>query len=227
MHTFEAHLTAIAIPAGRLTLRGWLHLPAEPAIGLVLFAHGGETGAHGPRDQRLTESLHDVGLGTLWCDLVPETVEMPDGFNARLRHDIALLSERLQIVTRWARRQPELAELPFGYFGIGHGSSAALLAAAATDSNNIQAVVTRGGRPDVTDSAIQKIRTPTLLIVGGNDEAAAQNLEAWARLRCEKSIEIIPGAGHRFEEPGALDNVAALAARWFSEHLGNAANLVA
>lgn len=226
MNIFEAQLTAIAIPAGRLTLRGWMQMPAEPPKGLVLFAHDGESSAHQPCNQRLVDALYDVGLGTLSCDLVPETVEMADGFHARLRHDIALLSERLQLVTRWARRQPELAELSFGYFGIGHGSSAAL-AAAATNSGGIQAVVTRGGRPEVADSSIQRIRTPTLLIVGGNDEAAAQNLETWARLRCEKSIEIIPGAGHRFEEPGALDNVAALAARWFSEHLGNAAHLAA
>jgi putative phosphoribosyl transferase len=225
MQTIEAQLTATAIPAGRLILRGRLHMPVEFARGLVLFAQGGESRTQCPRHQRVEASLHDVGLGTLWCDLLPETLEGADGFNARLLHDIGLLSDRLRIVTRWAGRQPELSDLPFGYFGIGQGAPAALIAA-SVDPTSIQAVVTRGGRPNVADSAIRNLRTPTLLIVGGNDEAAPHNLEAWARLCCEKSIEIIPGAGHRFEEPGALDNVAALAARWFSEHLG-AANLVA
>lgn len=225
MQSFETELTAVAIPAGRITLRGRLHLPPD-GLGLVLFVHGGGSSVHHARNQRVADSLHDVALGTLMCDMLPETLEAADGFTARLRNDVALLAERLRLVTRWLRRQGGFSDLPLGYFGIGQGAAAALLAATA-DATEVQAIVTRGGYPDVADDAIGRIRAPTLLIVGGDDKAAAHNLEAWARLRCEKSIEIIPGAGHRFEEPGALDNVAALATRWFGEHLGKDANLLA
>jgi hypothetical protein len=116
-------------------------------------------------------------------------------------------------------QQPELAELPIGYFGASTGAAAAI-SAAAMEGTRVSALVTRGGRPELANDAIQRLRAPTLLIVGGNDESvAALNLETWARLTCEKAIEIIPGVGHWFEEPGALENVGALAARWFDDHL--------
>jgi putative phosphoribosyl transferase len=225
MQSIEAQLTSVAIPAGRALLHGRLYLPTE-ANGLVLFPHGGGSSQHSPRNQRVAESLHDVGLATLLFDLLPESGDSGNAFDAPLRNNITLQSSRLRAAAEWARQQPELAGLPIGYFGASTGAPPVLLA--ASGDPEVQAVVTRGGRPDLANDAILKLRVPTLLIVGGNDDAvAALNLEVWARLRCEKSIEIIPGAGHLFEEPGALDNVAALAARWFSEHLHKDVNLVA
>ena len=222
MHSFEAQFNTAAIPAGRAKLPGRLNVPAE-ARGLVLFAHGSGSSRHSPRNERVAECLHDIGLATLLFDLLSETEEPAETFNARLRNDIDLLAGRLNAATTWARRQPELADLPIGYFGANHGAAAAMVAA-ADNSAQIQALVLRGGRPDLAEAAILKLRMPTLLIIGGNDEAvAAMNLEAWARLRCEKAIETVPGAGHLFEEPGALENVAALATRWFDQHLGRIA----
>ena len=226
MEFSEAQSTAAAIPAGRITMRGRLYVPAA-AGGIVLFAHGGGNSRHSPRDQRIAESLHDVALATLMLDLLPETSDAAQWFDARVRNDVSMQADRLRHATRWVQQQPQLAELPIGYFGANH-NAAVVLVAAGDESADIQAVVTRGGRPDLNQSTISKLRAPTMLIVGGNDErATALNLEIWARLRCEKSIEIIPGAGHRFEEPGALDNVAALAARWFSERLSKDAHIAA
>jgi putative phosphoribosyl transferase len=218
MQTFEGQVTAVTIAAGSVTLDGELRVPPRPH-GLVLFAHGSGSSRHSPRNQRVAEALHDVGLATLLFDLLSPGEEPDHAYNARLRFDIALLAQRLRLATQWARRHPETAELLIGYFGASTGAAAALVAAAAENAG-VGAVVARGGRVDLAEDAIEDLRAPTMLIVGGNDETiAALNLESWARLRCEKSIEIIPGAGHLFEEPGALDNVAALAARWFSEHL--------
>ena len=218
MHTFEDQVTTVTIPAGSVALEGELHVPPR-AHGLVLFAHGSGSSRHSPRNQRVAEFLHDVGLATLLFDLLSPDEEPADAFNARLRFDIARLAQRLRLATQWARRQPETAELLIGYFGASTGAAAAITAAAA-DNSGVGAIVTRGGRVDLAKNACAQLQTPTMLIVGGNDEATtAINLETWARLRCAKSIEIIPGAGHLFEEPGALENVAALAARWFGEHL--------
>ena len=218
MQTFNGQVTAVAIPAGSVTLEGELRVPAR-AHGLVLFAHGSGSSRLSPRNQRVADSLHDVGLATLLFDLLSPGEE-PDGeYNARLRFDIDLLAERLRLATQWARRQPDTAELLIGYFGASTGAAAAM-SAAAVENAGVGAVVARGGRVDLAEDAIPELRSPTMLIVGGNDQPIVTlNLETWARLRCEKSIEIIPGAGHLFEEPGALDIVAALAARWFSDHL--------
>ena len=218
MQTFEGQVTAVTIPAGGVMLEGDLRVPPR-AHGLVLFAHGSGSSRHSPRNQRVAEALHDVGLATLLFDLLSPGEEPDHAYNARLRFDIALLAQRLRLATQWVRRQPATAELLIGYFGASTGAAAAIVAAAA-EKIAVGAVVARGGRVDLAQEAIYELRAPTMLIVGGNDESiAALNLESWARLHCEKSIEIIPGAGHLFEEPGALDNVAALAARWFSEHL--------
>jgi putative phosphoribosyl transferase len=215
----------VAIPAGRAILHGRLQLPAEPN-GLVLFAHGGGSSRHSPRNQRVADALHDVGIATLLFDLLPETARPDTQFDAPLRNNVALQSSRLRAATEWARQQPDLAGMPIGYFGAGSGGQATLYAAAA--DREIQAVVTRSVRLNLNDVALLKLQAPTMLIVGGNDEAvAALNLEIWARLRCEKSIQTIPGAGHLFEEPGALDNVAALATRWFSAHLRRPDDLIA
>jgi len=218
MQTLGDQVTAVTIPAGHISLEGHLHVPAL-AHGLVLFAHGSGSSRNSARNQRVAECLHAVGLATLLFDLLSPAEEPEAGYNARLRFDIALLAQRLGHAMHWARRQAETAGLLVGLFGASTGAAAALVAA-ASENNGVGAVVARGGRVDLASDAIPRLRAPTMLIVGGNDETTAvANLEAWARLRCEKSIEIIPGAGHLFEEPGALDNVAALAARWFSEHL--------
>jgi putative phosphoribosyl transferase len=218
MEASEGQITTVAIPAGSVTLEGELRVPPR-AHGLVLFAHGSGSSRHSPRNQRVAEALQDVELATLLFDLLSPGEEPEHAYNARLRFDIDLLAQRLRLATQWARRQPETAELLVGYFGASTGAAAALIAATAENAA-VGAVVARGGRVDLAHAAIDQLRAPTMLIVGGNDESiAALNLEIWAQLRCEKSIEIIPGAGHLFEEPGALDNVAALAARWFSDHL--------
>jgi putative phosphoribosyl transferase len=224
MHSLEKHFTAVAVTAGHLTLEARFYVPPD-AEGVVVFASGDGSTAQSPRNFRVIDALHDVGLATLWFNVMPEAIEAADGFNARIRNDASMLSERVHAATRWVRRQAEFSELPIGCFGTSHAAAAALVDAARADTE-IQVVATRGGRPDLAP-ALAKVRVPTMLIVGGNDGAAALNLEAWARLRCERAIEIIPGAGHRFEEPGALDNLAALAARWFSEHLRRPANVAA
>jgi putative phosphoribosyl transferase len=218
MQSFQCQVTAAAIPVDRIVLRGDLTVPSQ-AAGLVLFAHDSGSSRNSPRNQRVAEFLNDVGLATLLFDLLSPEEEPNDAYNAGLRFDIDLLARRLRAATRWARQQAETAELLIGYFGANTGAAAALRAA-ANEGSRISAVVTRGGRTDLAHEVITQVRSPTLLIVGDNDRGvAAVNLETWARLTCGKSIEIIPGAGHLFEEPGALDNVSALAARWFTDHL--------
>lgn len=217
MQTFEAIQAAVEIPVNATMLPGQLELPPQ-AQGLVLFAHGIGSGLHDRRNQRVADFLHEAGLGTLLFGLLTPEEEAHSAFNARFRSDPELPAQRLQAVTRWVRQQPAAAELLIGYFGAGHAAAAALRAVA--EGTAINAVVTRSGRVGLAGARLREVRCPTLLIVGANDRAlVATNLETWAQLKCEKSIEIIPGAGHRFEEPGALDNVSSLATWWFSEHL--------
>lgn len=218
MRDTHAQLIATDIPAGGVTLQGDLWLPAEPS-GLVIFAHGMASSRHNPRHQRVAAVLQEAGLATLLFDLLAPEEEPDDVPNVRLRNDVELLAQRLRAATRWARNYPDTAELLFGYFGASAGAAAAFIAA-ASDATSIGAVVSRGGLTDLAGDAVSKLRVPTLLVVGGDDgRTATLNLETWAQLRCTKSIEIVPGAGHLFEEPGALDNVAALAAHWFAQHL--------
>ncbi len=218
MRDSEAQLIAAEIPAGDVILHGDLFVPPDAAA-LVIFAHGMASSRHNPRHQYVASLLHEVGLATLLVDLLAPEEEPDDTSNRQLRHDVHLLARRLRAATRWARQQRETSELLCGYFGASTGAAAAFIAAAA-EGAGIGAIVSRGGRPDLAGLATDKVRSPTLLIVGGDDETtAALNLETWAQLRGTKSIEIVPGAGHLFEEPGALDNVAALAARWFNQHL--------
>lgn len=218
MRHFHSQLVAAEIPFEDLTLHGDLSLPAD-ARGLVVFAHGMASSRQNPRHQRVAALLHEAGFASLLLDLLAPEEEPNDTPNRALRFDVQLLSQRLRAATRWTRQQPETSHLPLGYFGGSTGAAAAFIAA-AEEPVHVRAVVSRGGRPDLSGTAIQRLRVPTLLIVGGADEpTAALNLETWAQLRCPKSIEIIPGAGHLFTEPGALDNVAALAVRWFETHL--------
>jgi putative phosphoribosyl transferase len=185
------------------------------AKGLVLFAHGSGSGRLSPRNTRVAAELREAGLATLLFDLLTP-VEAAD---RALVFDIGLLAERLLLATQWIREREETCRLQVAYFGASTGAAAALVAAAAPNEN-IGAVVSRGGRPDLAAAALPRVRAPTLLIVGGNDAGVIDlNREAQARLRCKSKLEIVPGAGHLFEEPGTLDIVIALARAWFLAHL--------
>jgi putative phosphoribosyl transferase len=220
MQLSELPTTTVRIPADemgadRATLEGDLRV-APGARGLVLFAPGSGSSRRSPRNLRVAEALQDVGFGTLLLSLL--SPEEESGFSPR-RFDVEFLAQRLRRATRWAGRHSLTAGLPVGYYGASTGA-AVTIAAAAAEGPGIRALVTRGGRAELAGTAIHAVRVPTLLIVGGSDETvAALNLEAWAQLPGRKAIEIIPGAGHLFEEPGALDNVAACATRWFGTHL--------
>lgn len=219
MQDSHAQLLAAEIPADTVTLHGDLCLPAA-AEALVIFAHGTASSRHNPRHQRVASVLQEAGFATLLLDLLAPEEEPGDTYNRQLRYDVHLLAQRLRAATQWARQQRETREFLVGYFGGAAGAAAAFIAAAGQAPASIGAIVARGGRVDLAGPAIPRLRSPTLLIVGGDDEQiAALNLETWAQLRCTKSIEIIPGATHLFTEPGALDNVSALATRWFGEHL--------
>jgi len=208
----------ITIAVGEVSLHGLLRLP-RAARGLVLFAHGSGSGRLSPRNTFVAEQLGHAGLGTLLFDLLTEEEERLDAVTAELRFDIPLLTDRLVVATRWTLAQPHLSALPLGYFGASTGAAAALAAAARVPE--VAAVVSRGGRPDLAGAALPRVRAPTLLIVGGDDaQVLALNQEALEQMRCEAEITVVPGATHLFEEPGALEQVATLAARWFSAHLG-------
>ncbi len=210
----------VDIPAGRARLTGDLRLPPVPA-GLVIFAHGSGSSRLSPRNMQVAAALTAAGFATLLFDLLTEA-EAQDRRNV---FDIALLAERLAAATRWARQDAELHPLPLGYFGASTGAAAALCAAADMNGD-IRAVVSRGGRPDLAAPRLHEVTAATLLIVGGADEVVLElNEQALAALRCTKELALVPGATHLFEEPGALEQVAALAAGWFARHLLSASNL--
>jgi dienelactone hydrolase len=212
----------VQIKAGPVTLEGNLSRPAG-ALGIVLFAHGSGSSRHSPRNRYVAAALRERRLATLLIDLLTAEEEDRERHTRHLRFDIGLLSERLLGATDWLARQAETRDLRIGYFGASTGGGAALVAAAERPGS-VGAVVSRGGRPDLAGTALGQVRAPTLLIVGGEDAPViALNREALAQLRCEKHLEIIPGATHLFEEPGALEEVARLAGEWFLRHLGSAA----
>jgi putative phosphoribosyl transferase len=197
-----------------LGLDGILGVPPA-AGGLVLFAHGSGSGRLSPRNNYVAAALRSAGLATLLFDLLTED-EAADRRNV---FDIDLLAERLALATAWARQQQATRDLPIGYFGASTGAAAALVAAARLQ-DEIAAIVSRGGRPDMAAPVLGAVRAPTLLIVGGDDVGVLElNEQAYALLRCEKSLEIVPGATHLFEEPGALDQVIDLARQWLTRHL--------
>jgi putative phosphoribosyl transferase len=198
-------------PGARVT--GDLRLP-DAASGLVIFAHGSGSSRLSPRNRQVAEALNEAGLATLLFDLLTTGEELD---RAKV-FDIALLAERLLAVTRWAEGEAELQRLPISYFGASTGAAAALRAAAQL-GDGIRAVVSRGGRPDLAAESLEDVASPTLLIVGGADWQVLELNEAAARLlRCEHEVAIVPGATHLFEEPGALERVADLAAEWFARH---------
>lgn len=203
----------VRIPADGVSLEGSLAIP-EGARGLVLFAHGSGSSRLSPRNNYVAQVLRQGGIGTLLFDLLSEEEDRVYA----TRFDIGLLSERLVTATRWVQGQPEVAGLPLGYFGASTGAAAALRAAAQLGSA-IAAVVSRGGRPDLTGPTISQVTAPTLLIVGGLDDVViGMNEEALAALKAEKELTIVPGATHLFEEPGTLEAVARLAQGWFQRH---------
>jgi putative phosphoribosyl transferase len=197
-----------------LRLAGDLRLP-EPASGLAIFAHGSGSSRLSPRNRQVAEALNEAGFATLLFDLLTTEEEVD---RAKV-FDIALLAERLLAVTGWVRAEDDLGDLPIGYFGASTGAAAALRAAARL-GEEIRAVVSRGGRPDLAAESLDEVASPTLLIVGGADWQVLELNEQAARLlRCEHEVAIVPGATHLFEEPGALERVAELAADWFARHL--------
>jgi dienelactone hydrolase len=213
---------AVRIASGPASLDGDLTLPRD-ARAVVLFAHGSGSSRHSSRNRYVARELQRMGLGTLLMDLLTSEEEEVDARTAHLRFDIGLLARRLVDATAWLGADAETRGLSVGYFGASTGGGAALVAAANRPAD-VGAVVSRGGRPDLAGAALPRVQAPTLLIVGGRDEPViGMNREALAQLRCEKRLEIVPGATHLFEEPGALEEVARLAAGWFARHLAGTA----
>ncbi len=212
----------VRIEAGREVLFGNLNI-LENATALVLFAHGSGSSRHSPRNQFVARTLNNAGLATLLFDLLTQQEEAIDMRTREHRFNIALLAERLVHATKWAKQQEQTRDLRAGYFGSSTGGAAALVAAAELPQD-VGAVVSRGGRPDLAGEALPKVQAPTLLIVGGNDDVVIElNEQARDRMRCEVKLEIVPGATHLFEEPGALEQVAKLASDWFLLHAAGSA----
>jgi putative phosphoribosyl transferase len=212
----------VHIPAGPATLDGNLAI-VDGATALVLFEHGSGSSRHSPRNQFVARTLNNAGLATLLFDLLTAEEELVDIRTAELRFDIGLLAERLVHATRWARHEKKTRDLRIGYFGSSTGGAAALVAAAELP-DDVDAVVSRGGRPDLAGEALLKVKAPTLLIVGGEDHIVIDlNEQACAQMRCEVKIDIVSGATHLFEEPGALERVANLASDWFLLHAAGSA----
>jgi putative phosphoribosyl transferase len=191
----------------------------EDSAAIVVFAHGSGSSRQSPRNKYVAQALNDAGIVTLLIDLLTADEEAVDLETAHLRFNIDLLAERLSATTNWLRTQAATEKLHLGYFGASTGAAAALVAA-ARNPQAVGAIVSRGGRPDLAGPYLAGVHAPTLLIVGGNDPVVLElNREAAAELSAPYQIEIIPGAGHLFEEPGALEHVAILAREWFEDHL--------
>jgi pimeloyl-ACP methyl ester carboxylesterase len=196
-------------------IRGDLAVPSD-ARGLIVFAHGTGSSRRSPRNRQVAAHLERLGLATLLLDLLTEAEEEDDRRGGQLRFDIGLLAQRLELAVDAAKEEPKTSSLPVGLFGASTGAAAALVAAAA-QPERIGAVVSRGGRPDLAGDALEAVRAPTLLIVGGLDRTVLRlNREAAERLRCPHHLVVVPGASHLFEEPGTLDEVARLAGDWFT-----------
>jgi putative phosphoribosyl transferase len=201
----------LAVAAGDLGAR--LAVP-RGACGVVVFAHGAGSSRNSPRNRAVATALNDAGFATLLLDLLTpnEAVDRTNVF------DIELLSDRLRLATGWLSEQSDCGALPVGYFGASTGAAAALWAAA--HAGDVSAIVCRGGRPDLAFPQLEKVRTPTLFIVGERDpQVLALNREARAQLHCDTELSVVPGATHLFEEPGALERVAELAIEWFARYL--------
>ncbi len=209
---YDEQLVQVAIDS--IKLEGALALPRQ-AQGLVVFAHGSGSSRFSPRNNFVARVLREAGIGTLLMDLL--TAEEDAVYQTRFNID--LLTERLLLATKWLQEQQRTKDLLIGYFGASTGAAAALKAA-AVEGSKIGAVVSRGGRPDLAKEALVHVQSPTLLIVGGNDDVVIEmNREAYARLKGKKQLVIVPGATHLFEESGTLEEVARLATDWFKQYL--------
>ncbi|HWQ55651.1 MAG TPA: dienelactone hydrolase family protein [Bryobacteraceae bacterium] len=208
----------VRVEVGPVRLEGSLAVPPA-ALGIVLFAHGSGSSRHSPRNRYVAGVLQGGRLGTLLIDLLTADEERADLPKGHLRFDIGLLAGRVVGVAEWLSQEPETARLRIGYFGASTGGGAALMAAAERPEL-VGAVVSRGGRPDLAGSALRRVAAPTLLIVGGRDTPVVEmNERALGEMRCEKTLAIVPGATHLFEEPGALEEVSRLSREWFEKHL--------
>ncbi|NEE09054.1 hydrolase [Streptomyces sp. SID7499] len=208
----------VTLPAGGADLTGDLAVPPD-ARAVVLFAHGSGSSRHSPRNREVAAGLRTAGLGTLLIDLLTEEEERQDAVTAELRFDIPLLGRRLVAALDWLAREPGTSDLPVVLFGASTGAGAAL-AAAAQRPDRVRAVVSRGGRPDLAGDALDDVRAPVLLIVGGRDTHVLRlNEEAARRLPGPHTLHVVPGATHLFEEPGALDRVTEAARQWCDERI--------
>jgi putative phosphoribosyl transferase len=211
----------VTVAVNSIRLEGDWSVPTA-AKGAVLFAHGSGSSRHSPRNRYVADVLNEGGLATLLIDLLTADEQEVDLQTAQLRFDIPFLARRLETITKWLARISEMRDLKLGHFGASTGAAAALSAAAELP-RLVSAVVSRGGRPDLAGAALARVEAPTLLIVGGADPVVLDlNRKALALLHCEKQLQVIPGAGHLFEEPGALKKVSAMARDWFLEKLTKA-----
>ena len=209
---------AVRIPVGNRTLTGDLAIPVRPR-GLVIFAHGSGSNRMSPRNRQIADVLDRADIATLLVDLLTEEEEDTDARTGRLRFDMTLLASRLVAFSSWAQLRPELRGQPVGLFGASTGGGAALLAA-AQQPRSFRAIVARGGRPDLAGAGLRRVMSPTLLIVGERDEQTLNlNLRAAEQMLTEVKVEVVPGATHFFEEPGALAQVGQLTRDWFRAHL--------
>jgi putative phosphoribosyl transferase len=212
--------SAVTIPADGVELAGDLTVP-DHAAGVVAFAHGSGSGRHSPRNRQVAAGLVDARLATLLMDLLTGDEEQVDLRTRELRFDIPLLARRMIAAIDWLEHEPGTDRLPVGCFGASTGAAAALIAAAERPER-VRAVVSRGGRPDLTGDDLAAVTAPTLLIVGGDDPVVIElNEQAQQHLRCETRLEIVEGASHLFEEPGKLERVTELARHWFVGHLSS------
>jgi dienelactone hydrolase len=220
----EIAQTPVSIPMDGARLEGGLVVPRD-AVGAVVFAHGSGSSRHSPRNRHVAARLVDSRLATLLIDLLTLEEEARDARTRELRFDIGLLASRLVTAVDWLGEEPATAQLAIGCFGASTGAAAALIAAARRPAR-VGAVVSRGGRPDLGGGYLREVQAPTLLIVGGADPVVLDlNREAMREMRSEVQLEIVEGASHLFEEPGALDRVADLAREWFAGHLARATKL--
>ncbi len=212
------HEETLLISAGRKELEAELIIPAG-ATGLIIFAHGSGSPHRQPRNARVGAAMRERGFGTLMLDFLTADEERQAALDAHPRFDVPLLASRLGEVTEWIRGRRAVSQLRLGYFGVGSGAAAALIAASRRP-RLVHAIVSRGGRPDLARDALDRVQAPTLLIVGGDDDTVLElNKDAYERIPSAKQLAIVPGASHLFEEPGALEQVAKLAEGWFREHL--------
>ena len=216
--TANGVVAAVHIPAANATLQADLRVPATPR-GLVIFAHGSGSSRFSGRNRHVAEFLGHSGFATLMLDLLTPQEETVDEVTAEFRFDIERLGPRVTAAADWAGSRADVSALPIGLFGASTGAAAALIAAAERPEA-IAAVVSRGGRPDLAGAALPRVAAPTLLIVGGRDEPVIDmNRDAMRQMKAHVELEIVAGATHLFEEPGTLDEVADLAAGWFTRYL--------